>query len=170
MTVSSFPGWYRCFWVRFFSVSPGRTFSPVCSEPPWLIDFFTFTVPSSPAECFFNCANVAHPRPPCGYPSQTRSRRIWSGLRHGRPRRTRCLGRAWSECCPDPQLDAKTFYSVPMGGMLICSTLIFFACRMRRNPAGHKRLILIATIAIMDAAIDRWPLAFVHHNRSPSGA
>jgi hypothetical protein len=51
-----------------------------------------------------------------------------------------------------------------MGGMLIFSILIFFACRMRRNPAAHKRLILIATIAIMDAAIDRWPLAFVHHN------
>jgi hypothetical protein len=65
---------------------------------------------------------------------------------------------------PVPHLDAKTFYTIPMGGMLIFSTLIFFAYRMRRNPAAHKRLILIATIAIMDAAIDRWPLAFVHHN------
>src|SRR5580704_16650755 len=65
---------------------------------------------------------------------------------------------------PIPHLDAKTFYTIPMGGMLIFSTLIFFAYRMRRNPAAHKRLILIATIAIMDAAIDRWPLAFVHHN------
>jgi hypothetical protein len=65
---------------------------------------------------------------------------------------------------PIPHLNAKTFYTIRLGDMLIFSTLIFFAYRMRRNPVAHKRLILIATIAIMDAAIDRWPLAFVHHN------
>jgi hypothetical protein len=65
---------------------------------------------------------------------------------------------------PIPPFDAKTFYAIPMGGMLLFSVLIFCAYRMRSNPAAHKRLILIATIAIMDAAIDRWPLAFVHHH------
>ena len=69
---------------------------------------------------------------------------------------------------PIPPYDAKTFYTIPMGGMLLFSVLIFFAYRERRNPAAHKRLILIATIAIMDAAIDRWPLAFVHHNHVSS--
>jgi hypothetical protein len=65
---------------------------------------------------------------------------------------------------PIPALNAKTFYTIPMGGMLIFSVLIFFAYRLRQNPAAHKRLILIATIAIMDAAIDRWPIAFVHQH------
>lgn len=63
-----------------------------------------------------------------------------------------------------PGLDAKTFYIIPMGGMVVFSLLIYFAYRARRDPAAHKRLILIATIAIMDAAIDRWPFAFVHQH------
>jgi hypothetical protein len=60
---------------------------------------------------------------------------------------------------PIPTFDAKTFYAVPLGGMFSFATLIFFAYRTRRNPAVHKRLVLIATIAMMDAAIDRWPIA-----------
>lgn len=63
-----------------------------------------------------------------------------------------------------PGLDAKTFYTIPLGGMLVFSVLIYFAYCMRRDPAAHKRLILIATIGIMDAAIDRWPVAFIHHH------
>lgn len=69
------------------------------------------------------------------------------------------LGRNFA---PIPSLDAKTFYTVPMSGMLFFSVLIFFAYRMRRDPAAHKRLILIATIVLMEAAIDRWPLSFIH--------
>jgi hypothetical protein len=65
---------------------------------------------------------------------------------------------------PLPGLDAKIFYTIPMGGVLVFSVLIYFAYRMRRDPAAHKRLILVATISIMDAAIDRWPLAFIHHH------
>lgn len=65
---------------------------------------------------------------------------------------------------PIPHVDAKTFYTIPMGGMVVFSALIYFAYRMRRDPAAHKRLILIATIGIMDAAIDRWPLAFILHH------
>jgi hypothetical protein len=38
--------------------------------------------------------------------------------------------------------------------------LVFFAYRARRQPAAHKRLILIATIGIIDAAVGRWPVAF----------
>lgn len=50
------------------------------------------------------------------------------------------------------------FYAVPLTSMLAFSTLIYFAFRNRFNPAAHKRLILIATIAILDAAFDRWPV------------
>jgi FtsH-binding integral membrane protein len=48
--------------------------------------------------------------------------------------------------------------------MLVFATLVFFAFRSRSNPSAHKRLILVATIALMIAAIARWPLAIVHRN------
>ncbi|GAC1621641.1 MAG: hypothetical protein NVS9B13_13450 [Candidatus Acidiferrum sp.] len=63
-----------------------------------------------------------------------------------------------------PGLDSKFFYIVPMTDMLIFGTLVFFAFRARSNPPAHKRLILVATVALMTAAIARWPLAFSHRN------
>jgi hypothetical protein len=62
---------------------------------------------------------------------------------------------------PVPVFDAQTFYAIPMGGMLIFATLIFFAYRNRFNPAAHKRLILIATIAILDAPTGRPPFTAI---------
>jgi hypothetical protein len=41
---------------------------------------------------------------------------------------------------------------------LAFSTLIYSAFRNRFNPAAHKRLIMIATTAILDAAFERWPV------------
>jgi hypothetical protein len=61
-------------------------------------------------------------------------------------------------------LDAKTFYAVPLTGILTFAVLIFFAYRMRFKPAAHKRLILIATIGISAAAVARFPLAFIQTN------
>jgi hypothetical protein len=62
---------------------------------------------------------------------------------------------------PVPVFDPKTFYAIPMGGMLIFATLIFFAYRQRINPAAHKRLILIATISILDAPTGRPPFTAI---------
>jgi hypothetical protein len=59
--------------------------------------------------------------------------------------------------------DAKTFYTVPMGDMLIFSTIVFFAYRFRSNPSIHKRLILIASIALMDAPLGRVPFLNQSH-------
>jgi hypothetical protein len=53
--------------------------------------------------------------------------------------------------------DPRFFYIIPLTDMLIFATLIFFAYRSRSNPAAHKRLILVATVALMIAAIARWP-------------
>ncbi len=53
---------------------------------------------------------------------------------------------------------AKAFYAIPIADMLVFSTLIYFAFRNRSNPAAHKRLILIATITLLDAAFVRWPI------------
>jgi len=58
-------------------------------------------------------------------------------------------------------VDAKTFYAASLGDMFIFATLIFFAFRERLNPAAHKRLILIATITLLGAAINRWPFSLI---------
>jgi FtsH-binding integral membrane protein len=60
-----------------------------------------------------------------------------------------------------PGTDAKFFYIVPLSGMMIFAPLIFFAFRARTNPSAHKRLILVATMALVVAAIARWPFPFV---------
>ena len=59
-------------------------------------------------------------------------------------------------------IDVKTFYIIPMTDMLIFAVLVFFAFRARFNPSAHKRIILIATIGIILAAVARWPFAMVH--------
>jgi hypothetical protein len=52
---------------------------------------------------------------------------------------------------------ARIFYIIPLADMLAFSTLIILAYRFRSNPAAHKRLILIATIALLEAGFARWP-------------
>ena len=52
----------------------------------------------------------------------------------------------------------RAFYAVALSDMFMFSTLIYFAFRNRFDPVAHKRLILIATLAILDAAFDRWPI------------
>jgi len=69
-----------------------------------------------------------------------------------------------------PSLDPKLFYVIPMTDMLIFATLVFFAFRARSNPPAHKRLILVATVALMIAAIARWPLAIIDRNPPAMGA
>jgi hypothetical protein len=55
-------------------------------------------------------------------------------------------------------IDARTFYAVPLFDVVVFAVLIFFAYRWRHDPATHKRLILIASITIVDAATGRDPL------------
>jgi len=58
-------------------------------------------------------------------------------------------------------MDPKTFFVIPLTDILLFGTLIFFAFRARFNPPAHKRLMLIATIALMVAPVARWPFAFI---------
>ena len=62
---------------------------------------------------------------------------------------------------PGSLFDPKTFYAIPITDMVIFATLVFFAYRARFNPAAHKRLILIATISLMDAPTGRPPFAAI---------
>src|SRR5262244_1528011 len=49
-------------------------------------------------------------------------------------------------------IDARAFYAVPVTAMVSFSTLTFFGFRARNNPRAHKRLMLTATVALLDAA------------------
>src|ERR1700732_2886286 len=63
-----------------------------------------------------------------------------------------------------PGVDAKTFYIIPITDMLIFSALVFFAYRARFDSPAHKRIIIIATVSFMIAAIARWPFPPVSRN------
>ncbi len=56
-------------------------------------------------------------------------------------------------------LDAKTFFVIPITSLLLFAIFVFSAYRMRSKPEAHKRLILIGTVGIIDAAVGRWPVA-----------
>jgi hypothetical protein len=60
-------------------------------------------------------------------------------------------------------IDMRTFYAVPLFDVVVFAVLIFFAYRWRHDPATHKRLILIASITIVDAATGRDPLTKITH-------
>lgn len=72
---------------------------------------------------------------------------------------TNSLSRDFSP--PGFPLGAQTFYAIPIADMLVFATLVFFAYRARFNPSAHKRLILLATIALMDAPTGRPPFAAI---------
>ena len=60
--------------------------------------------------------------------------------------------------------DTLAFYIVPLTDMVVFSTLIFLAYRNRTDPAAHKRLIVVATTALMIAPIARIPIAWSQRN------
>src|SRR5207244_11091252 len=64
-----------------------------------------------------------------------------------------------------PGVEARAFYAIPVADMLVFSTLIYFAFRNRFNPAAHKRLILIATIALLDESLVRGRIKAVAEDR-----
>jgi hypothetical protein len=58
---------------------------------------------------------------------------------------------------PGSGLDPKVFYIVPVSGILTFGVLVCWAYMARRRPMEHKRLIIFASLAILDAAIGRFP-------------
>jgi hypothetical protein len=61
----------------------------------------------------------------------------------------------------DPKLRFPFLNAVDM---LVFSTLIYFGYRQRFSPAAHKRLVLTATITLLDAAFLRWPVPGIGSN------
>lgn len=56
--------------------------------------------------------------------------------------------------------EAAAFLLTPFSAMLVFTTLVAGAVLWRRRPETHKRLMLLATISLLDAAIARWPVTF----------
>lgn len=52
---------------------------------------------------------------------------------------------------------ALTFLATPFLSILVFVILVAAAVSFRRRPETHKRLMLLATISILDAAVARWP-------------
>lgn len=67
-----------------------------------------------------------------------------------------------------PGFEAKSFYAIPMSEIFGFAVPAVFAFRARRNPTVHKRLILIATVAMLTAAFGRWPVGFLLHKPLPA--
>jgi len=64
--------------------------------------------------------------------------------------------------------EVRAFYAIPLADMLMFSTFVYLGFRNRPHAAVHKRLMLFATFAVLDAGFDRWsifdpyPLPVVH--------
>ena len=56
-----------------------------------------------------------------------------------------------------PGVDSLTFMAVPFFDMIVFSTLIVAALVSRRNREAHKRLMLLAYVSIVTAAVARLP-------------
>jgi hypothetical protein len=51
--------------------------------------------------------------------------------------------------------------TIPLGAISVFAILSTAGILYRRRPETHKRLMLLATISIIDAAVARWPLAIM---------
>jgi hypothetical protein len=55
-------------------------------------------------------------------------------------------------------LDPRSFFALPMRAMVTFAILVGAAIAYRRNAETHKRLILLASFTLLDAALGRWPI------------
>jgi hypothetical protein len=56
-----------------------------------------------------------------------------------------------------PGIDPRSFLALPFFGITMFASLAALGIVLRRQPQAHKRLMLLATIAMLDAAIARLP-------------
>jgi hypothetical protein len=57
--------------------------------------------------------------------------------------------------------EALTFLTTPFLAMVVFTILVGTAVYYRRRSETHKRLMVLATISILDAAVARWPFELV---------
>lgn len=63
-----------------------------------------------------------------------------------------------------PGMNPLGFLVIPFGDIVVFGTLVGAALWLRHRPEVHKRLMLVATIAILPPGVSRWPL---HLPRTP---
>jgi hypothetical protein len=58
--------------------------------------------------------------------------------------------------------ESLTFFATPVFSMVAFALLVGAAITLRGRPETHKRLMLLAMLSLLDAAVARWPFpAFV---------
>ena len=74
---------------------------------------------------------------------------------------TTAVVRAKAGAAPPGAPSPLAFLTVPLGDMLVFALLVGAGFYYRRKPDVHKRLMLLATIAVLPAAVARLPFAFM---------
>jgi hypothetical protein len=62
---------------------------------------------------------------------------------------------------PLPEIPPLAFMAIPAVDIAVFTILVAAGLAMRRRPAVHKRLMLLATVGMMAPAIARLPFAFI---------
>jgi hypothetical protein len=63
-----------------------------------------------------------------------------------------------------PGMSTEALFAVDVLQLSVFAVLIVWAFMVRRDGPAHKRLIIIATVALLGPALSRWPFAFVFSN------
>jgi hypothetical protein len=74
---------------------------------------------------------------------------------------TTAVIRASQGATPVPGVSPLSFLVVPLGDMFLFAILVSAGFNYRRRPDVHKRLMMLATISILAAAIARLPFAIM---------
>jgi len=68
------------------------------------------------------------------------------------------LARHLAQPGTDTLEEVRALYAAQYGDLLMFSTFVYLGYRNRLQPAVHKRLMLFATLSLLDAGFDRWPV------------
>lgn len=58
-------------------------------------------------------------------------------------------------------IEPRRFLALPLFALLVFGLLLFAGIRARRDPPTHKRLVILATIALLPPALARWLLVYL---------
>jgi hypothetical protein len=59
------------------------------------------------------------------------------------------------------EIESLAFFATPVVSMAVFACFVAAAVGSRGRPETHKRLMLLATISLLDAATARWPIAAI---------
>lgn len=68
---------------------------------------------------------------------------------------------------PSPVFGNPAFLAVQLGGMIDFAILVAAGVLLRNHASAHRRLMLLATLAISDAGFARWTAVWLHQHMAP---